>query len=116
VAEIDALWTIQFEVAGEWRTGGVVVFERGRVMGGDSHYYYFGRYAEQENLIKGEARIVHYNGPLATGFGNSPDFTVVIECRRNGAVITGSIHKPGNESAKLPIRCVRREMLPAAAS
>ena len=116
MAEIDALWTIQFEVAGEWRTGGVVMFDRGRVTGGDSHYYYFGRYAEQGNVIKGEARIVHHNGPLSTGFGNSPDFTVVIEARRNGAVINGSIHKPGNESARLSIRCVRRETLPAASS
>lgn len=114
MAETDALWTIQFEAAGEWRTGGVVVFDRGRVFGGDSHYYYFGRYVEEGSRLRGEARIVHYNGPLGTGFGNSRDFTVVLECRRNGGLINGHIHKPGNEAAKLSIRCVRREALPAA--
>lgn len=111
----DALWTIQIEAAGEWQNRGVVAFDRGRVFGGDSHYYYFGRYAEDKNLIRGEARIVHYNGPLATGFGNSPDFTVVLEARRSGDVINGHIHKPGSDGAKLAIRCVRRETLPAAA-
>jgi len=114
VAELEALWTIQIEAAGEWRTGGIVVFDRGRVFGGDSHYYYFGSYAEERNLIRGEARIVHYNGPLGTGFGNSPDFVVVLEARRSGGIINGHIHKPGNESAKLAIRCLRRETLPAA--
>jgi hypothetical protein len=111
VAEIEALWTIQFEVAGEWRTGGVVAFDHGRVIGGDSHYYYVGKYQERGPLVEGEARIVHYNGPLSTGFGNSPDFTVVLKGRRNGSLITGSIHKPGNEVAKLGIRCIRRETI-----
>jgi hypothetical protein len=107
----NSLWTIQFETAGEWRSGGIVAFDQGRLFGGDSHYYYFGRFAEDKNLIRGEARIVHFSGPLATGFGNSPDFTIVIEGRRAGDVITGNIHKPGNETAKLSLRCVRRETL-----
>ncbi|HXQ52562.1 MAG TPA: GrlR family regulatory protein [Stellaceae bacterium] len=112
MAEIDALWTIQFDVAGEWRTGGIVIFDGGRVFGGDSHYYYVGRYRERGTAIEGEARIVHYSGPLATGFGSSPDFTVLLEGRHNGEVITGHIHKPGSETAKLAIRCVRREAIP----
>ena len=107
----NSLWTIQFETAGEWRTGGVVIFDAGRLFGGDSHYYYFGRYSEVKAVIRGEARVVHFNGPLAAGFGNSPDFIIEIEARINGEVITGVMHKPGNDSARLALRCVRRELL-----
>ena len=116
MADDNALWTIQFEAAGEWRTGGVVVFDRGRVFGGDGSYYYFGRYTEDGNAIRGEVRIVHYNGPLAAGFGSSPDFTVILELRRSRDLISGSIHKPGTDTARLQLRCIRRETLPPAQS
>jgi hypothetical protein len=108
VAELDGLWTIQFEVAGEWRSGGVVIFAAGRLSGGDSHYYYQGRCAERNSVLAGEARIIHHSGPLAEGFGGSPDFVVTIEGRRSGDVINGHIFKPGTEQAKLKLRCVRR--------
>jgi hypothetical protein len=108
VAELDGLWTIQFEVANEWRSGGVVIFAAGRLLGGDSHYYYEGRCAEKESMLTGEARIIHHSGPLAAGFGGSPDFVVMLEGRRAGDVISGHIFKPGTEQAKLKLRCVRR--------
>ena len=108
MAELDGLWTIQFEVAGEWRSGGVVIFEAGRVAGGDSHYYYYGHCAERNGTLAGEARIINHSGPLSTGFGDSPDFTVVLEAHRKGDVVNGHIFKPGNEQAKLKLRCVRR--------
>jgi hypothetical protein len=57
---------------------------------------------------------VHFNGPLATGFGNSPDFTVLIEARHHATTITGTIRKPEHDGARLPIRLVRRETLPPA--
>jgi hypothetical protein len=107
----NSLWTIQFETAGEWRTGGVVIFDNGRVFGGDSNYYYFGTFTEHNNVISGEARVVHFSGALSTGFGNSPDFAIVIEARVAGDVINGAIHKPGNNTARLPLRCVRRQTL-----
>jgi hypothetical protein len=113
MSEVDALWTIQFEVAGEWRSGGVVIFDGGRLFGGDSHYYYFGRYDEHGPQLKGEARIIHHSGPSATGFGDSPDFMVVIAGRLSGDIIAGQIHKPGNEGAALKLRCVRRQNLAA---
>jgi hypothetical protein len=113
MSDIDALWTIQFEVAGEWRSGGVVIFDHGRLVGGDSHYYYFGRYDETGAQVKGEARIIHHSGPSATGFGDSPDFVVVLSGRITGDVINGQIHKPGNEGARLLLRCVRRQNLAA---
>ena len=108
MAELDGLWTISFEVAGEWRSGGVVLFENGRVAGGDSCYFYYGQCSERSGALEGEARIIHHSGPLSTGFGDSPDFVVVIEGHRRGDIITGHIFKPKNEQAKLKLRCVRR--------
>jgi T3SS negative regulator,GrlR len=108
MAELDGLWTIAFEVAGEWRSGGVVLFERGRLSGGDSFYFYYGHCTERNGTLAGEARILHHSGPLSTGFGDSPDFVVVIEAIRRGEIINGHIFKPRSEQAKLKLRCVRR--------
>ncbi len=108
MAELDGLWTIQFEVAGEWRSGGIVLFDKGRLAGGDSHYYYYGHCAERNGTLAGEARIIHHSGPLSTGFGDSPDFVVVVEAQLRGDIVTGHIFKRGNEQAKLKLRCVRR--------
>ncbi|HUK57738.1 MAG TPA: GrlR family regulatory protein [Stellaceae bacterium] len=108
MAELDGLWTIAFEVAGDWRSGGVVLFEDGRLSGGDSFYFYYGHCREQRGILKGEARIIHHSGPLSTGFGDSPDFVVVIEAQRRGDIINGHIFKPKNEEARLKLRCVRR--------
>ncbi len=108
MAELDGLWTIAFEVAGEWQSGGVVLFEKGRLSGGDSFYFYYGHCGERSGAISGEARIIHHSGPLSTGFGDSPDFVVVVEAHRRGDIISGHIFKPKSEQAKLKLRCVRR--------
>jgi len=108
MADLDGLWTIAFEEAGEWRSGGIVLFSEGRIAGGDSHYYYYGHCSERNGAIAGEARIILHSGPPATGFGGSPDFVVVVEANRRGDIITGHIFKPKNEQAKLKLRCVRR--------
>ena len=42
---IEAIWTLEF-VEGDKSTGaGVLIFDDGRVYGGDSHFYTIGRYA-----------------------------------------------------------------------
>ena len=81
---IEALWTIQFDTGNGWINGGVVIFETGRVFGGDSQYFYTGTYQNHGDQISGEARIRHYHGPLSTAFGtNDKDFMVRLEGTRS---------------------------------
>jgi hypothetical protein len=83
------------------------------VFGGDSQYYYLGRYdAAQGDVLKGEARVIHYNGPVSTAFGtDAKDFKVIIEGRRTGIMISGHMYPPENPVRKLAITFTRRESL-----
>lgn len=44
VEKMDGLWTVEFGSNTGMFGGGVVVFENGRLMGGDGGYYYLGTY------------------------------------------------------------------------
>ena len=51
-----------------------MVFETGRVFGGDSQYYYLGMFAAgSDGAISGDLRIVHYHGERLTAFGTTSD-------------------------------------------
>ena len=59
---LEALWFIQFEVPKiERRGGGVVVFETGRILGGDSSFYYIGDYSVDNKEIQGRVEVKRHN-------------------------------------------------------
>jgi hypothetical protein len=48
---IDGLWTAEFGSSTGVFGGGVVVFQNGKVMGGDAGYYYLGDYRLTEGAL-----------------------------------------------------------------
>jgi T3SS negative regulator,GrlR len=108
----EALWTIEFEVGQRWTNGGVVVLETGRLYGGDSQYYYVGKYDYAQPTVA-EVRVTHYHGPLATAWGDAaPTFNVVLRGNvsddRNQ--IEGTIERQGFPTTRF--RMVKKEQLP----
>jgi len=109
----EALWTIEFETALRgWTNGGVVVLETGRLYGGDSQYYYLGKY-HYAQPITAEVRVTHYHGALGTAWGDDAQtFNVVL--RGNVAPdrnqIEGTIERQGFPSTRF--RMVKKEQLP----
>ena len=82
---LEALWTVEFEVAGGWHNGGVLVFETQRVFGGDSQYYYLGTFFVGRGSINVELRVTHYHGERQTAWGDAAtDFQV----HANGVKVT----------------------------
>lgn len=62
---LEALWSIQFEVPNIERAGGgVIVFETGRIYGGDSSFYYIGDYSVDNNEIQGRVEVKRHNEML----------------------------------------------------
>ena len=87
--------------------------ETGRLFGGDAQYYYLGTYQATHDEINAKARIVHYEGPLHTAFGDdATDFTVELHGKREGDVINGQMYRTNNPQNVLPIRLTRRANLP----
>ena len=60
VGVIDGLYSLRIKMSGPRRghATGVAVFQRGRVMGGDSFFYYTGSYSQSGGKWRGEM-IVH---------------------------------------------------------
>ncbi|XTI71820.1 hypothetical protein ACQAYK_08985 [Acidithiobacillus sp. AC3] len=59
---VEALWTMHFEsLSGPRHSAGVVVFETGRIFGGDSCYYYAGNYEIDRDVITGNVESVRFN-------------------------------------------------------
>jgi len=61
---IEALWSVQFIADNNDYGAGVVVFENGRLYGGDSSYYYVGSYSVKDGVISAEILVTHYSGAL----------------------------------------------------
>lgn len=110
---LEALWTIEFQTADGWQNGGVVVLETGRVFGGDSQYYYLGKYELSGDEVEATIRAVHYHGAPTTAFGDqATDYTVEFEGKWLGNNAHGVIYRPENPQLKLSARLKRRSDLP----
>ena len=108
----EALWTVEFETASGWTNGGVVVLETGRVYGGDSHYYYVGKYSYGQPIVA-EVRVTHYHGQPGTAWGDAAtSFNVVLRgtIAADRKQIDGIIERQGFPSPRF--RMVKKELLP----
>lgn len=93
---VEALWTAQFEVAGGWVNGGVVVLETGRIFGGDSQFYYLGTYNLAGSTVTGQVRSRHYHGERNTAWGDNADIVdLTVQGALTGDVITGQVTRLG---------------------
>jgi hypothetical protein len=65
---IEALWSVHFATQGG-AGGGVVIFETGKIFGGDSQYYWVGNYTVQNGQLIADIDVSHYSGPPYSVFG-----------------------------------------------
>ena len=110
---VEALWTVEYDVAGEWRNGGVMVLEMNRVFGGDTQYYYRGRYsvAWAKGEMEADVTVTHYHGERATPWGDDATAAMVkLWGKFDEAQITGRMIRPGFK--QLPFRMTKRASLP----
>lgn len=75
---LEALWSVEFVSSLGGFGGGVVVFETGRVFGGDGQYYYLGTYEVEGEIASDEAEITHYSGQPYSIFGPRDKFRVKV--------------------------------------
>lgn len=116
---IEALWTMYSGNVYEpglvegMAAAGVVVFETGRLFGGDSGYYYLGTYEVAGGRLSGTATVQHYNGPPTSAFGPDIKFNEVeFEGDIEGGEISGQMWVKGIPELRLPIKMYRQAELP----
>ena len=105
---IDGLWTVVFR-AGQVSSGGVVVLQSGRAMGGDCWYYYVGSYTLDNAQIKAKLHVKAFVPNAVTVFGMAAgefDLDIVGTVANNEISAVGTT--PLYSSLRLQMKMVRR--------
>jgi hypothetical protein len=74
MSDIEGLWTVEFGVPSYSTYGaGIIIFSNGGAYGGDTSYYYIGKYFIDGEIVKAQLRVKHHYGPknnvLGSGIG-----------------------------------------------
>lgn len=109
---LEALWSVEFVSNVEGAGAGVAVLETGRVLGGDSSYFYVGTYRMDGSDVRASLRVTHYAGPPNSIFGNAREFTLEVVGRPAHDSFLASGHVAENPALNIAIRLTRRAELP----
>lgn len=110
---LEALWTVEFVSDNRNYGTGVIVFDTGRIWGGDASYYYIGTgRADNSGIVQAEIQVTHYNGPPSSIFGPLEKFTVRLKGKVEAPVMLLQGVLEEAPERKIAIRCTRRAELP----
>lgn len=109
---LEALWSVEFVSNLNIFGSGVVVFETGRIFGGDGQYYYTGKYEVKNGLLNGEIDVVYYSGEPWSVFGTLKQFSLSLSGQPKESTfdIEGTLNQ--DPSKKILIRLTKRAELP----
>ena len=90
-----------------------MIFETGRIFGGDSCYFYIGDYKVDNNHhVVGDVRVTHHHGQMYSIFGQHKQFTLKLsgQLKTPEMLLQGFMVEDTN--SKIAVRCIRRAELP----
>jgi hypothetical protein len=116
---IEALWTVTFTSNLGMSGVGVVVFETGRLFGGDPDYIYLGKYdlTPDKQKLTCDVDVQNYSGKLNSIFGGLAKFKLRIEgsvpkSDAAGTIMQASGHLDGNQAFQIALTLTKRAQLP----
>ena len=91
---VEGFWIVQYEGM-KGNGGGVAMFIKGQVFGGDTGYTYLGSYKTQGDSVNANVKVRNFLPDIPSVLGVVGDFELNIEGTRTGDVIkaTGSLPK-----------------------
>ena len=104
---IDGLWTVQY-YGPQGNSGGVVVLMNGRILGGDSGFYYVGSYKLNGDALEGKVSVKNFDPSIPNVIGVVGDFDLLIEGKVTGNSINGTGALATAPSAKIAVRLLKR--------
>lgn len=107
---IEGLWTVEFSTPGGVGTG-TLVLSNGRLLGGDTNYYYSGHYSLKDSQITATLTASHYNGPYNSVFGPLRTVTLSLQGAVGGDLIMAQGVSKGSPVIRGSFRLRRVEIL-----
>lgn len=109
---LEALWSAEFSSSLQHIGNGVVVFETGRIFGGDGQYYYTGTYDVHDGKMTGEVTVTHYAGQPWSIFGDLRSFRLVMSGVLEQNSFTAQGHLADHPNLTIDVRLGRLAELP----
>ena len=71
---LEQLWSVEFVSKLSSEGGGIVVLDKGKILGGDNNYFYVGSYDLKNNQFNAMMDVKHYHGKTNPIFGKLEEF------------------------------------------
>lgn len=109
---LEALWTIKFITDNDNYGGGVIVFETGRIFGGDHGYYYIGEYSTDQDQIQARVTVKRHASEAQSIFGDVAEFELHVEGEINEPDMMVFGYRPGASEYEIGIALHKVTELP----
>jgi hypothetical protein len=108
---VEGFWIVQYEGM-QGNGGGVAVFIKGKVFGGDTGYTYMGSYRVDGNSVKANVMVRNFLPGVASVVGVVGDFEMNIAGKLEGDVIKGTGSLPNSQAVGIAVKLTKRANLP----
>ena len=108
---VDGFWIVQYEGM-QGNGGGVVMFTKGRVFGGDTGYTYLGTYTTKGHSVRARVSVRNFIAGIPSVVGVTGDFELSIEGTVEGDTIRATGSLVGVQRPGIVLRLSKRSDLP----
>ncbi len=108
---VEGFWIVQFEGV-QGNGGGVVVFLKGRVLGGDSGFTYTGTYKTDEKTISGRVSVRSFLPGVVSVVGFSGNVELILKGTIDGKTIRGAASVVNQETTGIVVKLTKVSDLP----
>ncbi len=108
---VDGFWIVQYEGM-KGNGGGVAVFIKGKVFGGDTGYTYMGSYRTQGASVMASVKVCNFLPDVPSVIGVVGDFELNINGKLEGDVIKGTGSLANSQAVGIALKLTRRANLP----
>jgi hypothetical protein len=112
MVDLEALWSVEFVSNLGSFGAGVIVLETERAFGGDSQYYYLGKFKVVHETLQAEITATHFFGQANSVFGNLKQFTVILSGKYAEHAFELQGYLKENPNLKIGVRLKRLALLP----
>jgi hypothetical protein len=105
---MNGLWTMEFFGLGDWQEGGLLVFENGRVLGGNNNHYIKGTYTFSHNECIITMECMFVGTPVTMYRVKDNKAQVEIKGSPKDDVLEGTLHRLDIQGLDMPTRLIKR--------
>ncbi|HKW16598.1 MAG TPA: GrlR family regulatory protein [Terriglobales bacterium] len=110
---VEGLWIVQYE-GSQGNGGGVAVFMKGRILGGDTGFVYTGNYRAEGKNLSGQVKVSNFLPGIPSVLGISGDFELRIVVVVDGNTMKGTGSLVGNEGSGVALKLTKVSDLPVS--